>query len=157
MRYIKISGYVLLAALSVSITPYVAEAASVKISPRQFKASNTGNPYGYQSPSQVAGDEGEADFSAVVKLPVGKRITELVLCHGSDDGNATICVLNRVRWGESFEQLATLATNQDTDDAVVRVSTTDISPRRVQSGYTYYVAVRVEDGNRVHGVKVKCE
>ena len=156
MKCTKVFGYVLLALLFISTVPYAAEAASVKIYPHQFKPKAPADTHNRQSPSYLLGSGGTATYYAVVSLPVGKRVRKLILYHSSNSPvNVTSCELYRVRLGEREQSLGTLGVFEDTDLDVVARSTTDISPRKVKSGYIYYVELWVANGNRVHGVTVK--
>ena len=159
MRYTKAFGYVLLAVLLVSTVPCGAEAASIKIQPHQFKPVDPSDPNTYQEPAHLYSDplpggDGQAQYYAVVNVPVGRRITKVVLYHRGA-GSQTVLLLDRVQTGQNYQDMATLITTENTSDNVVPVVTTTIDHPLVRAGYTYYVRVVLYSGNYVHGVKVK--
>lgn len=160
MKCIRIFGYVLLVLLFISTVPYAAEARNVKIYPDQFKPVNPSDPHNLQSSSYLYGDGGDATYYAVVKLPVGTRVTRVVLFHSSDSVAGTSCLLYRFQFGAAVPYDRTMASffcTGNTGNAATAVAYTTISYPKVRSGFRYWVKVDVGNGNRLHGVKVVYE
>ena len=153
----KTIGYVVLAVLLVAALPCSAGAASISIRPDQFRPCDPSDPYNYQEPACAKGDGGEAEYFAVISLPVGRTITRLTFYHQGVAGSWSEVDLLRNQFREPEQYVTWVGAIVDTGGGVIERYTGTIDRPLVKSGYTYWVRVIVGHGNAVYGVRVHYE
>lgn len=102
---------------------------------------------------------GTGDYSSVIKLPVGRSVTRIIVtCAGSPAGFTLSAKLFRKKVGEANDTIISFYPGTITDTSVHTVASGpgDIDPpAKVAPGYRYFVIVHLESANgQIYDVRV---
>ena len=144
---------IVMAFVFVNFTAIGSIAGVKNIRPDQLKIERTTYAF-FQSAENVASLGDFVYWTAVVKLPVGKRITKLKYYHYGSGGPNTRVSIMRKKMGELPQTVAERLCYDNTG-SVISVEDTEIDYPVIKSGYTYYIRARSANfDSKIHGIKI---